>query len=156
KSSLTCQLYAVGNEVVFKVRPPMPPHPWIKRDPSIETHFTPEAVPLVTEATRVWAKNYAGGKPSKALAIGLRGTTFGHWSHRNADEAARRSLEMCGFRAGAPCMIVAVDDVFVVSVPRTMQPVGFFRAASATNIAPEFREDVARRFGSAGTGWNAI
>lgn len=31
-----------------------------------------------------------------------------------------------------------------------------FRAASATNIAPDYREDVARRVASSGTGWNAV
>jgi adenylate cyclase len=52
-------------------------------------------------------------------------------------------------------MIVAIDDVFVVSVPTTMKVAGFFRTSNAA-IAPEAREDVARRLGSSAGGWSAV
>jgi adenylate cyclase len=52
-------------------------------------------------------------------------------------------------------MIVAVNDDFVVPVPTTMKATGFFHPASAGAIAPELRDDVARRLGN-GSGWSAV
>jgi hypothetical protein len=74
----------------------------------------------------------------------------------SADEAVRRSLESCGGIAGVPCMVVAVDDAFVVAVPTTMKVTGFFKAAGNSVIAADARDDVARKFADATAGWNAI
>src|SRR5258707_10702286 len=43
---------------------------------------------------------------------------------RSPEEAVRRALENCGFVTGVPCMVVAVDDVFVVPVPTALKAVG--------------------------------
>jgi len=152
-----CQLYAVGNAVVYKGgRPPVPPEPWLLRDPAIEKPFAAKDVPLVRDLDRTWLeKNVVpGGKP-KAVAIGS-GRTSSFWGQSSTDEAVRRSLERCGFLTGAACMIVAVDDVFVVPIPTTMEATGVFRASDALTIAPDAREAVARRLANATNGWNAV
>jgi hypothetical protein len=66
----------------------------------------------------------------------------------DTEEAMRRALEACGSSAGIPCTIVAVDDSFVVRIATTMKVVGFFRAGNNAVLAPEVRDDVARRIGS--------
>ena len=48
-------------------------------------------------------------------------------------------------------MIVALDDVFVVPVPRTMKVTGFFRLADARMIAADARDDVFRKLSEAPT-----
>ena len=53
-------------------------------------------------------------------------------------------------------MIVAVDDVFVVPVPTTLHALGFFKATSSPVIAPDARNDVARKLTDAANGWNAV
>src|SRR5262249_58396692 len=41
-----CELYAVGDTMVYAHgRPPMPPQPWIRHDPSTERPFDAKAVP---------------------------------------------------------------------------------------------------------------
>ena len=74
----------------------------------------------------------------------------------NTDDAVRRTLEWCGYITGAPCLVVAVDDVFVVPIPATMKATDIFRAGSNTAIAPELRADVARRLANATSGWNVV
>ena len=81
------------------------------------------------------AQRYGGLHKPKVLVIGPRGG-FHFYNQDSVDEAARRALEACGGAAGVPCLIVAVDDNFVVPIPATMKAVGFFRAASAPTIAP--------------------
>ena len=53
-------------------------------------------------------------------------------------------------------MIVALDDVFVVPVPKTMKVTGFFRLADARMIATDARDDVFRKLNDANSGWNAV
>jgi adenylate cyclase len=53
-------------------------------------------------------------------------------------------------------MIVALNDVFVVPVPTTMKPIGFFKAVGNPVITPEARDDVTRKLADASTGWNAV
>jgi class 3 adenylate cyclase len=151
-----CALYAVGNMVVYaRGRPPMPPEPWFTRDPSVEKPFVADDVPLVKEANKATiAQRYNGLRKPKALAIGPFGG-FHFYNQDNLDEAVRRALEACGGSAGVPCLVVAVDDDFVVPIPATMKAVGFFKAASATTIAPGARDDVAHRLANA-AGWTAV
>jgi class 3 adenylate cyclase len=156
-ASRKCELYAVGNVVVYTHgRPPMPPMPWVTRDPSVERPLVAGDIPLMRDEgkTRV-ANNYLPARVSKALALGPQGGFFFYVNQENADEAARRVLEACGSNAGVPCMIVAVDNDFVVPVPVTMKVTGFFQPASASAIALELRAAVAQRLGNGG-GWSAV
>jgi hypothetical protein len=52
-------------------------------------------------------------------------------------------------------MIVALDDVFVLPVPKTMKVTGFFRPPDARMIAADARDDVFRKLNDA-SGWTAI
>jgi adenylate cyclase len=153
-----CELYAVGDVVVSKRGlPPLPPQPWIVRDPSIERPFAVTDIPLVSEASRqTIQKEYAGAAKAKALALSARGFYSYYRNQANIEEAVRRALERCGSNAGVACMIVAVDEVFVVPIPKSMKVVGFFRPSAANAIAPELRDNVARRLGSQPSGWNAV
>jgi adenylate cyclase len=158
QSPRKCELYAAGNAVVYvRGKPPMPPPPWVRRDPATERPFVAENVPLTRDAAKTRLENiYVTGRKIKALALAPGGQYFITLGVDNADEAVRRSLESCGGIAGVPCMIVAVDDSFVVAIPTTMKVTGFFKAAGNSVIAPDARDDVERKFTEAQAGWNAI
>jgi class 3 adenylate cyclase len=153
-----CEVYAVGDTVVFtRGRMPMPPEPWVVRDAAIETPFAVKDVPLIDENVRATVdKFYRPARKPKAMAVSPQGLSNFYGAAANTEEAARRALEACGSRAGVACMIVAIDDVFVVPIPTTRKPIGFFRASGNAEIAPDAREDVARRLGNAANGWNAV
>ena len=152
-----CEVYAVGNTVVdARAHPPMPPVPWVAHDPSIERPLVASEMPLIRDAGKASVeRGYLSGRPSKAIALGPQGGFHFLFNQQSDDEAIRRTLEICGSNAGVPCLIVAVDDNFVVPVPTIMKAVGFFRPATAEAIAPGLREDVARRLGN-GSGWTAV
>ena len=156
-----CELYAVGNTVVYKLgHPRMPNPPWFRSDPSIEQPFNGKDIPLVGEGVRsVIEKNYPDRPKSKALALSPRSQLpafFTYFGSPSQEEAARRALEGCGASAGVPCMIIAVDDVFVVPIPTMMKAVGFFQIAGNALIAPGSRDDVARRLATGTSGWSAV
>jgi class 3 adenylate cyclase len=151
-----CDIYAVGNTVVYaRGRPPVP-SPLFKNDPSVVKPVVAGLVPLVPEQGRASIeKVYVSAREAKALAIGPRGGFFFDVNQENSDEAIRRSLESCGSNAGVPCLLLAINGNFVVPIPETMKVTGFFQPAGAAAIAPEQRPDIARRLAAA-TGWTAV
>ena len=153
-----CELYAVGNTVVYPHgRPPLPPAPWIVHDPSTERPVAAGEVPLVRDGQkRSIEERYMPGRKSKAIAVGPGGQMFFYFSQETPEEATRRALESCGALAGVACKAVAVDDVLVVPAPTMLKAIGFFHPADNSSIAAEAREDVARKLADASGGWNAV
>jgi adenylate cyclase len=152
-----CELYGLGNTVVYAGgRPPMPPAPWVRHDPATTRSLIANDIPLLKPAGKAAVeKNYLPGRPPKALVLGPVGGFYFVMNQDSADEAVRRMLELCGNNAGVPCLAIAVNDDFVVPIPTTMKVVGFFQATSAAAIAPDLRDDVARRLAN-GSGWTAV
>jgi adenylate cyclase len=153
-----CELYAVGNTVVYPHgRPPMPPMPWIKHDPATERAFSTKQLPLVHELgkSRLESAFVTGRKP-RAIALGPGGQFTFFTNGETIDDVARRALETCGGIAGVPCMIVAADDSFVVPVPASMKVTGLFNAATNPSIIAAEREGVARKLADASSGWSAV
>jgi adenylate cyclase len=157
-SDLHCHLYATNNTVVFtEPLPPMPPQPWPARNAAVETPFASDGVPLISASMRTEVANtYAARPKARALAISPRGTYAYYASQSSVEEAGRRALERCGLKSGYACMIVAVDDVFVVPIPAAMKPTGLFHAAEHAAISAPAREELARRLAGAPNAWNAV
>jgi adenylate cyclase len=158
QSPRKCELYAVGDTIVYAHgRPPMPPLPWIRHDAATEQPFVARNVPLTREVGKARLEAvYAPARKNKALALGPGGALFFPIALDSVEEAVRRALESCAGIAGVPCMIVALNDNFVVPIPATLKATGFFKAAGNTIISADARDDVARRLADAQNGWNAV
>jgi adenylate cyclase len=155
---LRCEIYSVGNIVVYAHRkPPVPPQPWIRHDPSIERPFAAKDVPLVRDPGKARLEAmYLSSRKSRTLAVGPGGQFTFITNGETVDESARRSLESCAAAAGVPCMVVAADDDFVVPVPSMMKAIGFFHATNNSSIVADARDDVVRKLNDAASGWNAV
>jgi class 3 adenylate cyclase len=158
QSPRRCELYAVGDTVVYSHgRPPMPPLPWIRHDAVTEQPFVARNIPLTREGGKARLEAvYAPARKHKALALGPGGAFFFPIALDSVEEAVRRALESCGGIAGVPCMLVALNDNFVVPIPTTLKVTGFFKAAGNTMISADARDDVARRLADAQSGWSAV
>jgi adenylate cyclase len=158
QSPRKCELYAVGDTVVYAHgKPPLPPQPWIRHDPATEHPFAAKDTPLARDQAKTrFDTIYVPGRKSKTIALGPGGAYFFLTGIDAVDEAVRRALESCGGIAGVACMIVALDDNFVVPIPTTLKVTGFFKVAGNGVISPEARDDVARQIADATSGWNAI
>jgi hypothetical protein len=158
QSPRKCELYAVGDTIVYAPgKPPLPPLPWIRRDPSTERAFLAKDVPLARDASKSRLETlYVPARKTKAIALGPGGVYFYLAALDTVEEALRRTLESCGAIAGVPCMIVALDDAFAVPVPTSMKAIGFFRPSNNPSIVAEARDDVTRKLADAASGWNAI
>jgi adenylate cyclase len=153
-----CELYAVGNTMIYQHgRPPMPPAPWVRHDASTERPFDAKAMPMLRDAGLARLESaFVPGRKSKSVVLGPTGQMYYNFNQDNVDDSVRRNLETCGAVVGVACMVVAVDDVFVVPVPTLMKVTGFFRAANNASIVTDQRDEIARKLADASTGWNAI
>jgi class 3 adenylate cyclase len=157
QSPRRCELYAVGNAVIYTHgKPPMPPQPWYRHDTMTERAFVSKDFPMVRDPAKIRIENiYAPAAKSRSVALGPGGQYFMVMGASSADESTRRSLESCGAIAGVACMIVAVDDNFVVPIPTLLRITGFFHAASNPSIVADARDEVVRKLADA-MGWNAV
>ncbi|WP_027533335.1 adenylate/guanylate cyclase domain-containing protein [Bradyrhizobium sp. WSM3983] len=157
QSPRRCELYAVGSKVVYSHgSPPMPPQPWVRYDTMTERPFVSKDFPMLRDQARNRVENiYAPAAKSRSVALGPNGQYFMVLGASSVDETTRRSLESCGAIAGVACMIVAVDDNFVVPIPTLLKANGFFHAATNSSIVADARDEVVRKLGD-GTGWNAV
>jgi class 3 adenylate cyclase len=97
QSPRKCELYAVGDSVVYAPgRPPMPPLPWIRHDAATEQPFAAKNVPLTRDGGRARLEAvYAPARKNKALALGPGGALFFPIALDSVEEAVRRALESC-------------------------------------------------------------
>jgi len=153
-----CEIYGCRRHRGFCARTSaVPPLPWIKHDPTIEKPFSGKESAADSRNQKSRSRQELCTRPQGQGGGRRPGRTGCFLHHQDTpEEAARRALENCGYIAGVPCMVVALDDFFVVPVPTTLRVVGFFRPASNSSIAPDAREDVARRLNVAPSGWNAV
>jgi hypothetical protein len=78
QSPRKCEIYAIGNTVVYPHgRPPVPPLPWIRRDPSTEKPFAAKDMPLVRDPGKARLESsYTPGKTTKSVAVGREDNSF--------------------------------------------------------------------------------
>ncbi|MBB4428541.1 adenylate cyclase [Bradyrhizobium sp. CIR48] len=157
QSPRRCELYAVGNNVVYAHgKPPMPPSPYFRHDAMTERTFASKDFPMVRDPQKVRLENmFVPAAKSRSVALGPGGQYFMVLGAASAEDAARRSLESCGAIAGVACLVVAIDDNFVVPIPTLFKITGFFNAASNASIVADARGEVVRKLGDA-MGWNAV
>ncbi len=111
---------------------------------------------MVREPQKVRLENmFVPAAKSRSVALGPGGQYFMVLGASSAEDAARRSLESCGAIAGVACLVVAIDDNFVVPIPTLFRITGFFNAASNASIMADARGEVVRKLGD-GMGWNAV
>ncbi len=137
-------------------KPPMPPQPWVRHDAMTERAFVAEGFSDGARSGKVRLENmFVPAAKSRAIALGPGGQYFMVLGASSVDDSARRSLESCGAIAGVACLIVAVDDNFVVPIPTLLRITGFFHAATNASIAADARAEVVRKLAD-GMGWNAV
>jgi hypothetical protein len=158
KADVVCDLYASGNVVVTRrSRPPMPAEPWIVRNPAIERPFVAAQIPLAgQEARDTLNKGYPVAARAKAVVISPNGRWWTTTAQSSQDEAVRRSLERCGYAGGVACMVMGIDDTFVIPIPTLMKVVGFYRLEGLVGVTSDARNEVAHRLADAPNAWNAI
>jgi hypothetical protein len=151
-----CDLFASGAVVVTqRTNIAMPPMPWV--DASVQRPFLAAELPMASQETKDATERRYGRSPrSKAIMIAPNGRLFLTSAESGPEEAMRRSLERCGYVSKAACLVVALDDTFVIAVPTLAKAVGFYRQEALSALQVEVRAEVARRLATSNHGWHAL
>jgi hypothetical protein len=155
-----CRLYAVGNNVVWSGSAlPLPLAADIRTDTSGMPAVNAKSLEKLWESLRhtaPWssaAAEYVRARDHKAMAIGL---TNSYRAHNNAsrEEAIRLAIERCSDFARAPCLLISVDGVWTLKIPRSHAITAPFTLAGELQMTDAERQRVAQTY--AGKDWRAL
>lgn len=137
-----CKIYAVGASAVWSDQTMPLPEPRDVRTESLGMALDPNAIPLISAAERKTVAQQMQVKGvSRALALST-GRYYGqHASTRR--EAIRLALERCSFMFGRPCLILAVDGMVTVQIPKTRRVTRTFLPSTDPEMADADRERIA-------------
>jgi hypothetical protein len=142
--------------VTRRSRPPMPAEPWLIRNRAVEQPFVAAQIPMLDAADRERIGNsYLRATGSKAFVISMN-KKWVYTTALSGDEAVRRSLEHCGSIASSACVVVAIDNTFVIPIPTLARVIGFYLPDVMVNLTPQVRDEVAHRLSITPNAWNAV
>ncbi len=153
-----CELYALGNRVVWEhPPPPMPPKPYLPPAAErVRTPFDLDRIPLAGPAMREALRaDYLQDAPIKAVAIARTGTIGFAKRHRTEEEAVRAALEYCADITGTACAVLAVNESFVQPIPATVAVTGLFEPERSPLLDAAARQKLREAYQPRG-GWKAV
>jgi adenylate cyclase len=149
-----CRIYAVGDKVVWPPAPPLLP---------ADFHPEPLDVPLLPAELAIvkgmpnatGLDTFLKGKDHKALAAS--GAEAGFSSMLDRDdraEAIRLAVERCSDFAKLPCLLISVDGLLTVRIPRSHGIVRPYTLAGETEMSEADKLRIGRIYG--GKDWRAL
>jgi hypothetical protein len=148
-----CRVYASGTGVVWSEHALPLPAPRDLRTQSLGIPLDPETIPMLTAAGRKTVAEQMQVKGvSRALALST-GRYYGQHASTTG-EAVRVALERCSFAFGRPCLILAVNGLVTVQIPKTRRVTRTFLPSTDSEVAAADRERIASVY--EGREWRAL
>jgi DNA-binding winged helix-turn-helix (wHTH) protein len=150
-----CRIYAAGSEVVWSKGSLPMPHPRDIRTATLDIPVVPEDIPTLNDGNkqtiaRVYLPPRAGHKAMTMLTSGTN-WAFGAESR---SEAARLAVEWCGEVRQRPCLLIAIDGLLTVQMPKSRPIVRIFMPSTEVEIPAAERERIGAIY--AGAEWRAL
>jgi DNA-binding winged helix-turn-helix (wHTH) protein len=154
KTKKTCRLYAAGMDVVWsKDALPMAAPEDLRFEP-LEAPLVPDDIPLINRERRESvARMHLAGPDHRALAL-TRGAAWTQNARASRAEAARLALELCAEYAQRPCLLLSVDGLLTIRIPKSRQAARIFLPSTETDMGADDRERVGRIY--RGAEWRAL
>jgi hypothetical protein len=149
-----CRIYALGDNVVWPPSPPLLP---------ADFHPEPLDIPLLPADLAIvkGMPSAAGldvflkGKDHKALAASGADAGFSSMVDRDDQgEAIRLAVERCSDFAKLPCLLLSVDGLLTVRIPRAHGIVRPYTLAGETEMSEADKQHIGRIYG--GKDWRAL
>jgi DNA-binding winged helix-turn-helix (wHTH) protein len=149
-----CRLYAVGTEVVWsKDALPMPARQDLRFDP-LDAPLVTAEIPLINQERRdSIARTHLKAADHRALAL-TRGMAWTQSARASRAEAARLALELCAEHAQRACLLLSVDGLLTIRIPRLREAARIFLPSTEAEIPAGDQERIARIY--RGAEWRAV
>jgi DNA-binding winged helix-turn-helix (wHTH) protein len=154
KTKRQCRLYAVGVEVVWSGEALPLPAPDDLRVEPLGIPLVPEEIPTLDRERRDRiARMHMKAPNHRALAMTARGA----WtiaSRATRAEAVRIAVERCSEYWQRPCLILAVDGLLTMQIPKSRQAIGMFVPSRDAELSGDDKERVGQIY--RGAEWRAL
>ena len=140
-----CGLYAVGMDVVWSPKSIPMPLPGDFHDESLGVPLRTVDMPLWNDSTRRTIDSvYVAKDDHRALAMAGQNGETSFWS---ADlgataEGSRRLVEKCGHLHQVPCLLVSVDGMLTVRIPKSRRVTGLFMVTTEPQMSAADRQRI--------------
>lgn len=145
KRSGPCAIYAVGMDVVWSQKSVPKPLPGDFHDESLGERLHTVDMPLLHDDVRKEIDaEYVANDSHRALALAAQNLPSPFWSVRLvADaQASRRVVEKCGHLHQVPCLLVSVDGMLTVQIPKSRRITGVFLVTTEPQMSAAVRQRI--------------
>jgi len=153
RANRQCRLYAVGMNVVWSGEAmPLTAASDLRFEP-LGIPLVPDEIPTLDRDRQDRIATQMQGADHKALAI----TTRGSWvvnSRATRAEAVRLAVERCAEFWQRPCLILAVDGLLTIQIPKSRQVARIFLPSTEAELAGDDKERIGRIY--QGAEWRAL
>ena len=154
RTNRECRVYAVGMDVVWsKAVVPMPAMEDLRFDP-LDVPLATDEIPLVSRERRdEIARTHMKASNHRALAV-TRGMAWTQSGRETRAEANRLALELCALAAQRPCLLLSVDGLLTIRIPKSRPILRVFLPSVETDMGVDDRERIGRVY--RGAEWRAL
>ena len=150
-----CRLYAVGMDVVWsKEALPMPAPDDLRFEP-LDAPLVPDEIP--THQSRAAGSDRTDAyeaRPTIGRWPSAKGVAWTQSARDTRAEAARLALERCAEHSQRPCLLLSVDGLLTIRIPKSRQVIRIFLPSAEAEISASDRERIGQIYqgrGMAGT-----
>ena len=149
-----CRIYAVGTDVVWsKEALPLPAPEDLRFEP-LDAPLVPDDIPLVSRDRReAIARTHMQAPNHRALALAA-GVAWTQGARETRAEAVRLAIERCSEFAQRPCLLLSVDGLLTVRIPKSRKVIRIFLPSAEAEILANDRERIGRIY--QGAEWRAV
>ena len=141
-----CGLYAVGMDVVWSPKSIPMPLPGDFHVESLGEGLRGVDVPLQSDELRKKIDaEYVANDSRRALAISAQKPPVAYWTVRLARsdaQAPRRVVEKCGHLHQVPCLLVSMDGMLTVRIPKSRRVTGLFMVTTEPQMSAADRQRI--------------
>jgi DNA-binding winged helix-turn-helix (wHTH) protein len=154
RNNRQCRVYAVGMDVVWsKAVVPMPAMEDLRFEP-LDVPLATDEIPLVSrERQDEIARTHIKASNHRALAV-TRGMAWTQSGRETRAEANRLALELCALGAQRPCLLLSVDGLLTIRIPKSRQILRVFLPSVETDMPADDRARIGRIY--LGAEWRAL
>ena len=141
KTITGCRIYAVGADVIWPRDSLAVPRAADLRSEPLDVHFAAAAMTTFDDARRRQLEDYAKSAEHKALAVSKRGNALWRTATSSRADAVRTAVERCGDVYQVACLLVSVDGMMTVQIPKSRRVEGIFMITTEADMTePEKRQ----------------
>ena len=139
-----CAIYAIGMDVVWSRKSVPMPLPGDFHDESLGEPLRAVDMPLWRDDARKKIDAYIANDGHRALAIPAKNPAGAFWGIRLAADAqaSRRVVEQCGHLHQVPCLLVSVDGMLTVRIPKSRRVTSVFLVTTEPQMSAAVRQRI--------------